>query len=380
MKPLYPISIIHFITDLSIGGAQRMLCNILPHFDRRKFEPVVVCLFGGDSLIAEGMKNSGIKVIDLQMKNKLDIYAIWRFYNLLRKEKPIILHSSLFHASIIARVVGKLVKVPIIITWRHNIDHGNDIREWINKVTSSWDDCVIAVSNAVKESEIKSTGVNSEKVVVINNCIDTRIYARINGFEKKRIKNDLGIPEKAFLIGSIGRLHTKKGFNVLLQSFKKIKESIPNSWLIIVGEGELRESLEEIAQDLEISEFTIFTGILNNIPEILGIIDVFVMSSHSEGMPLVILEAMASQLPVVATSVGGIPEVISNNQTGLLIPPNDPGSIVDRVIQIYNDNNLSKSLGKAGQERIKFSFDVIPITNQIENLYSDLLSKKELKW
>ncbi len=221
MKPPYPISIIHFITDLGIGGAQRMLCNILPHFDRRKFEPVVVCLFGGDSPVAESIKNSGIKVIDLQMRNKLDLFAIWRFYNLLRKEKPIILHSSLFHATIIARMVGKLVKVPIIITWRHNIDHGNDLREWINKITSNWDDCVIAVSNAVKESEIRSTGVNSEKVVVINNCIDTSIYARINGIEKKRIKNVLGIPENAFLIGSIGRLHIKKDLMYYFNHSKK---------------------------------------------------------------------------------------------------------------------------------------------------------------
>ncbi len=150
--------------------------------------------------------------------------------------------------------------------------------------------------------------------------------------------------------------------------------------MIIVGEGELRESLEEIAQNLEVSEFTTFTGLLNNIPEILGIMNIFVLSSHSEGMPLVILEAMASHLPVVATSVGGIPEVISNNQTGFLIQPDDPDAIVDRVIQIYSDINLAKALGKAGQERIKSSFDVIPITNQIENLYSDLLSKKELKW
>jgi glycosyltransferase involved in cell wall biosynthesis len=371
-----PKKIIYLITDLQIGGAQKELCTILPHLNREKFDPLVVCLFGGNGFIADNIKKSGTPVFDLRMRNKLDIFAIFRLYRLFKDENPAILHSSLFHASIVARVVGKFAQVPIIITWRHNITHGNNFREWINKTTTNLDDCLVAVSKAVKEKEIQSTGVKNLNVVVIYNGINTHAYKKLKSTERRRIRNRWGIPEDAYLIGSIGRLHPSKGFDTLLQSFKKIRSKIPNSWLIIVGEGEIRKNLEETARKLEIFDFTVFTGTITNIPEILGILDVFVLASRWEGLPIVILEAMASRLPVIATSVGGIQEIITNNETGLLIKPEDPDAIVEMVFRIYNDIVIATSLGKAGRAKILSKFNVIPITDQFQKLYSELLSNR----
>lgn len=377
MKTRKPEKIIYLITDLRIGGAQRVLSNILPHLDRRKFDPIVVCLFAGEGPIAEEITKTGIPVIDLQMMNKIDVFAVWRFYKLLNREKPSILHSALFHANILSRVVGRLAKVPVIITWRHNINLGNDLREWVKKATSKLDDCVIVVSNAVKEREINASGANNKKVIVVYNGIDTSLYRKLNNGERRKGRNLWGIPENTYLIGSVGRLHFQKGYEILLHAFKRIKRIIPNAWLMIVGEGELRKYLEETAQNLEISDYVVFTGTVTHISEILGILDVFVLSSRWEGFPLVILEAMASQLPVVATCVGGVPEIISNNHTGYLIQPNSVEDIVNMLTKIYQDINLADRIAKAGREKIKSEFDVIQIADQIQNLYTDLLNSRQ---
>jgi glycosyltransferase involved in cell wall biosynthesis len=373
-----PFKLLYLITDLSLGGAQKVLTYIIEHLDRNWFRPLVACLYGGDSPIGDDLRNMGIPVYDLKMNKKWRLDSLWRLYKLLHTKDITILHSSLFHANMAARLVGTLAHTPIIITWRQNINIGSNFRDFTNKLTSSLDDHVVAVSENTRLIELQASGVPPNKVSVVHNCIDVARYELTKSLDRNIIRAGLDIPKDAFLLGVVGRLHPQKGLFFLLDALLKIKNSIEQVELLIIGEGALRYDLEAHADSIGVSGITKFTGPRTDIPEILRALDVFVLPSLWEGLPLALLEAMASGLPVIATDVGGIPEVVINRETGLLIQPSNSQAIADAVLLLFNDRNLRIRLANAGSAFVYAQFSAQTLVKEMETVYKHLLAQKKI--
>jgi len=371
-----PVNLLFLITDLKYGGAQTVLLYLLDYLDLEKYHPQVACLYGGDLPVAAALRAKGICVTDLKMSHSWRLDALWRLYRLLRREQVTILHASLFHASLAGRLVGRLARVPVILTWRQNVSLGGRWREVINKWTSKLDDFVVAVSEPARQAELKNAGFPKEKIELIYNCIDIDLYTQTEPGEWEAMRESFGIPPNTFLIGFVGRLHLQKGIDTLLEAFSQFAGDHTEARLLIVGDGELRSRLEIMAGSLGISGQVKFVGVRRNIPEILASLDLFVLPSRWEGLPLALLEAMAACLPVVATAVGGTPEVVIDGETGLLVPPGDPDALAQAIVFLIENPELRKKMGQAGRKRVAEHFTIQETVRKTEALYQKLLVEK----
>lgn len=368
--------IIHFITDLSTGGAENALLRLLTAIDRDLYKPTVVCFNNGNSIIAKEINKLNIPVIDLGMTHKGRIDAFLRLSRFLHDTQPVILHTWLFHANFTGRLVGRLNKVPIIITSRRNINIGGSRRELLMRWTSGMDNKIIAVCKAVRKAEIESSNVPSDKVVTIYNGLDPSPFTSLSDESALEIRNSFGIPDDSLLLGAIGRLHPAKGFNDLITAMTLLKTETNSIQLLIVGEGELLNQLKLQVHNNNLSGTIKFTGLRNDIPEILSALDVLVSPSLWEGLPNVVLEAMAAGKPVVATSVGGTPEAVVDGETGLLVPPRNPEALATAILRLLGNSELRTRMGHAGRERVLNHFTIQRMVKRTEQLYQELMIEK----
>jgi glycosyltransferase involved in cell wall biosynthesis len=370
------MKLFYLITDLEIGGAQTMLLQVLRHLNYDRFAPTVACFYGGDSPLARDIRLLGVPVIDLGMRAKWRLDGFWRLYRALRRERPFIIHASLFHANIPARLLGRLAGVPVIITWRQNISIGGQWRERINRWTAPLDDHVTAVCQLARQAEIEGTAVPPHKISLVYNCIDPAPFAVDKAAKRTKIRQEFNIPATAPLIGMVGRLHPQKGVQHLLDALLRIREQLPKTRLLIAGEGELRGELQAQAQELGLSASVVFTGARSDVPDILAAIDLFVLPSLWEGLPLAVLEAMAAELPVVATAVGGVPELVVDGETGRLVVPGDATALAQAIVSTLAHPAQAATMGAAGRARVVSEFGAESITRQVESLYTRLAAQK----
>lgn len=371
-----PIPVLELITDLIFGGAQTGLLHFLKHINRQIFAPQVAVLRNGHTPIASQIRSLEIPIIDLKMDPKYRLDRMVPLYRLIKHERFAIIHNWLFHANLLGRLVGFSANVPVIISSRHNIDIGGRQREFINRWTAPLDDHTIAVCEYVRSIEINRAKVPENKVTTIFNGVDLELFSRQEHSKSHQIRQELGISTETLLIGCIGRLHRQKGYPDLIEAFKFIREKITDLHLLIVGAGELDVQLKSKVSALGLSNSVTFTGARNDIPAILSSMDLFVLPSLWEGHPLVVLEAMAAGLPVVATAVGGTPEVVIQGETGMLVPPGNPVQLASAILSILQNHSIRLKMGEAGRQRAKDLFSIDSMTQKIEALYLKLYNQK----
>lgn len=399
------IPVLHFITELSTGGAQSALLRLLSQLDRTRFTPSVVCLYNGDGAVAKQIRELGITVTDLGMTSKARLDAFGRFYHLLRQERPLILHSWMFHANIPGRVVGRLARVPIIISSERTMGQEGQVRRRLNRLTAPLADRVICVSERVAEFATHEIGIPAQKLVVVPNGIDLTHYSnlpsqaearaalpstprqarRIAGSGHRNLSPKAALrqafPEpvegrSTTIVGAIGRPRPVKGYNFLLDAWVQVTQAHPDAHLLFVGDGPDQLALQAQAKQLGLQERVTFLGDQLNIPHLLPALDILALPSLHEGMPNVALEAMAASIPVVATAVGGTPEVVIDGKTGILVPSRDPISLAKALSALINDPIKAKSMGYAGRQRIETHFSLTNTVQQTEALYDALLLER----
>ncbi len=370
------ISVLHLITELNMGGAQQALFRLLAGMDRQQYQPIVVCLYNGRGEVAQQIRQLDIPVIDLEMQPKWRLDAVWRLYRLIQEEKPVILHVWMFHANILGRIVGRLNRVPIVIISRRTQNLDGVGREWMNRKLSGWSDATITVSECVRQVEIAQARTDPAKVITVHNGIEVDRYRQIDASVRDRIRRELKTPNEALVIASVGRLHPVKGFANLLTAVQSVRARFPDVFLWLVGDGELRIRLEAQARQLGLDDVVVFTGTRLDVPEILTAVDIFTLASHVEGMPNAILEAMAAGLPVVATQVGGVPEIVVDGQTGLLVPPADNTALAQALLKLLEDVSLRQRFGLTGRQRVREQFDITVTRQKTVDLYGRLLQEK----
>jgi len=368
------IKIIYLITGLKTGGTEIILYKLLKRLDKEKFEPLVISITPIGE-IGEKIKKEGFKVLSLNSKFKFDPLIIFRLISILKKEKPKILHTFLFHANFLGEIIGKICKVPIIISSIRSEKFGGKLREKLLKYTKVFSDIIVAVSHKVAEEMIRKKIVSKDKVKVIYNGVDLKEFSFQNKDARKKIREELGINEKQPLLISVGRLVKAKGYPFLIKAMYQLKEKYSDLILIILGEGEDRKKIEDQIKNLKLENNVILLGNKNNVADYLSTADVFVLSSLWEGMPNALLEAMACGLPVVATKVSGIPEIILNEETGLLTEPQNPSDLTKKIDYLLSlPEKKRKEIGEKARNKIKENFSLDKMVRKYENLYENLLS------
>jgi len=374
------IRIIYLIIGLGRGGAEMMLYRLLKRLNRKVFNPVVIALFNFSGPLQEKIEALGIEVHIVGLRSKFDISAYYNLYRLLKGLSPVILHTQLFAADVLGRIFGRMLNIPVIITSIRNTYYGGFGRNLMIRWTERFADRTTFVSEAAALQFGKLNIIPAEKAQVIYNGLDAdSFYCNLSNEGKIRKREEMELPQEGFLLLTVGSLNLQKGYIDLLNAMQMIQGTADDLWLVIAGSGPLKNKLRSKAEELNLQEKVIFMGRCDNVPQLMAAADALVLSSLWEGLPGVVLEAMASELPVVATAVGGTPELVLDGVTGYLVPAESPEKLaraLEKIIRLPEEQR--KSMGKSGLSRVKEHFHVDKMVKAYEKLYYECLQEKNL--
>ncbi len=359
---------------LDVGGTEGQILELASRLDRRRFD-VVVCALKGDGLIAAELRERGVRVALLRGRGKWDPRVMSRLFRHLRRERPDVLHGFLFRANLLSAVLGRLVGVPVVIlSQRETPLRTGWLRRLIEQMTTHLADAVTCSSEAARLAAVARAGGPADKYVTIHNGID------LDRFEARSVaaRAKLGVPDGVPVIGTVSRLDEPiKGLSVLLEAMGRLirQARFRDLRAVIVGDGPAAPMLRERSERLGLARQVVFTGIRRDLPDILAVPDVYVQPSLSEGFGIAIVEAMAAGRPVVATRVGGIPEVVLDGKTGRLVPPGDAAMLATAIQELLQDRQRALEFGTAGRHRAMERFGIESMVEQHARLYQRLVGR-----
>lgn len=376
------VKIMFVITSSGVGGAEKILYYTITGLDRTRYD-LSMCSLKEKGEIAADLEHGGIEVFSLTMSDGDTLRGWWAslgaFFKLLRycrRFKPTIIHSFLFRANMIARLAGFLTHVPIVISSVRVMGGEKNYYYALEKVTSFMVDRYITVSERVKDHLVSRAHIPDHKVTTIYNGVALNDQVR---FHHGAQDPPCGLTSHDRLIIAMGRLHLQKGYAYLIHALAAVREEFPAIKLFIVGEGEEENNLKNLVKSLDLTDQIMFTGLLPDSGKILSFAELFILPSLWEGMPNAILEAMAAGKPVVATTVGGVPELVLHGETGILVPPQDPDALARAILDLFRDPVKARTMGEAGRERVQVHFRIASMLEKTERLYHELLATKRLR-
>lgn len=376
LKRVEKINILHIYQNSKIGGVQQQLLSLLKAYNKEVFNPIFCCL-GPKEDMGKEIEKLGIDFIALNNKryHKFSLKIIINLYRLMKKKHIHVVRTHKYRASLYGRIAAWLAGVPVIITSVHG-NYRKDLRperRIANKILSRITDKIIAVSESIKRDIVKHDKIDPSKILVIYNGIDISKFAPSEKFEN--IREKLLINADDIVIGFVGRLVPAKGLEYLIEVISYLKEEFKNIKLLIVGEGSLLGNLKDKARENGIHDRVIFTGQRRDVPDILHCMDIFVIPSIAEGIPNALLEAMAMGKPIIATKVGGIPEIIEDGFNGLLVPPRDSGVLAAAIKTLIDNRQLAVKIGQTARDFAQ-NFSITATAQKWELLYKTLLKEK----
>ncbi|WP_422393005.1 Putative glycosyltransferase EpsD [Moorella humiferrea] len=327
----------------------------------------------------EELKAAGIPVTSLGMRRGVpDPRALFRLARILRRERPQVVHSHMVHANILARLVRPLVKVPVLVCTAHSFDEGGHYRELAYRFTDFLCDLTTQVSHAGLERYVRVGAVPRPKIRFVPNGVDIERF-RPNPEARVRLRRELNV-DNAFVWLAVGRFEEAKDYPNMLRAFAKVLRSGKNAILLIAGQGTLKDEAESLALELGIARSVRFLGVRQDVPDLMNAADAYVMSSVWEGMPMVLLEAGAVGLPVVATDVGGNREVVLDTRSGFLVPPKDSDALACSMLQLMDMYPEERQcMGQVARTHIEANYSLERVVDQWEALYRELLAAKGYK-
>lgn len=356
-----------------IHGPSRLLLALWPELERKGIE-LELCILRDRTEAVSEFVSAGVQIRILG-RGKLDPRTLLDLVGLIRKGGWNAVHLHGYGATTFGRLAAWYCGVPSVVH-EHMVDENVPVYQKIaDRVLSHLCDAGIAVSESVKLFMVDGRFLARHVVDVIPNTVAIRYEDRPSADYVVGVKEKLGLPRNCRLIGAIGRLHPVKGLNYLIESFPKILKSIPDVHLVLVGEGDERQQLKAQVDSADLGPKVHFAGHQDDIKPFLAALDVLILSSLSEGCPLSLLEGMAFGIPVVATRVGGIPAVLTDEQTGLLIEPCNSNSIADGVIRCLSDPALAESLSVGARNAFRKRFAPEVVAEQYISVYDRVLGQ-----
>ena len=365
------IKVLHIVYSLQLGGAERVVTNYALHHTREVYEPVVVALTQGGPL-EEDLRAAGVRVYILGKRLGFDPRVILKLAKIMREERAQVVHVHTPLSNNWGVPAALLSGVRTVIRTEHGLfRRERTFYVFINAILGLFNRRILACSDGAKKTHVAMDPLSRDKYMTIYNGIDVHRY-RAHG-DTRRLREELGLPEGAPVVGIIGSLIPLKGHRIFLQMAALITGGCPDVRFLVVGDGPERGRLEATARGTGLLGKVIFTGVRRDIPELLSLMNVFVLSSHSEAHPLTILEAMAAGKPVVATDVGGNAESVRDGQTGFIVPPNDPRALHEKVAELLGDPALAARMGESGRERVTREFSVEKMIAETEAVYESFV-------
>lgn len=363
-------------TGLAYGGAETQLVHLATRLKARGWQVTVISMLPPQAYVQE-LAAMNIPVHSLNMRRGVpDPRALFHLAAILREERPKILHSHMVHANIMARVARALTHIPVVICTAHTVNEGGRHREWAYRLTDPLCDLTTQVSQVGMERYVRVGAVPRNKIKFVPNGVDTKLF-RPDREARERLRAELNLHD-SFVWLAVGRFEEAKDYPTLLRAYAKVAQNKPPSRLLIAGHGPLLETIKGLAARLNITSFIHFLGIRKDVSDLMNAADGFVMSSRWEGMPMVLLEAAATGLPIVATDVGGNREIVLHNQSGFLVPPAQPDALAEAMQRLMNLPHQDRlSMGLTGREYVVQRYDLEKIVDQWEAIYCELLKKKQ---
>ncbi len=366
------IKILQITHNLGIGGLERVVVNLCRHLDRRKFDVSVACL-GFKGAFADELEKEGIRVYLASKDGKTDYLTFWQLQKIIGRVQPDIVHTHNTNSSIDGVLASLIRRVPI----RVHTDHARNFPDRKLYMALEWCaslfmDKIIAVSEETRDNLVKYEKIKRDKITVLNNGIDGSDYDITIDTEAK--KKEIGVDGFEHIIGLGVRLTAQKGIIHLINSAPAIVEKLPKTAFLIAGYGALESYLKSEVSRLKLDKNFFFLGPRLDMPELLQIFDLYALPSEWEGLPLVILEAMAAKRAIVATDVGGNSMAIQHRSSGSLVPPKDPDALADEIIYLLKHPEIRAVYSKKAYQRFYSKFSVSHMARNHEILYGQLLS------
>ena len=363
------------ITDLDLGGAERCLTQLALNIDRQRFEPVVYCL-GPRPTREKASCLSPLEAAGIEV-HCLDGRGIRQFLKvegclkrLLAAQSPQVIQTFLFHANILGRIAARRAGVKVVVSGIRVAERQKRWHLWLDRLTQSKVDRYVCVSRSVAEFSASEGGLPKEKLVVIPNGIALEPYADCQPADLTA----LGIEAGRRVVTFIGRLEPQKGVNWLIETAQAWLKQCPDGELLIVGEGPLEKSLKAACQATGIAQRVHFAGWRGDIPEILASSALLVLPSIWEGMPNVMLEAMASCRPVVAADVEGVRELLGPNWQQQTVSPGNTQAFVSKVVGFLQNPTAGTVLGEQNRRRVEENFTLARMITAYEALWESLVT------
>ena len=368
---------LQLIDGLNIGGAEILLRELSVGLLRRGFR--VSIGYSSSGPLVKELTSLGLPLTRLPRLLRIDPILFCGMVGLIRRESPQIVHTHLFKSDFHGRLAARIAGVPVVVSTLHSIDPWAQERSLgrLYGWTARFADRVIAVSEDVRRFHAAHTGIPEEKLVTIENGVDIHRFAGLESAGRS-VRKELDIDNAALVFGVVGRLTPPKDHSTFLKAAALILQKAPQARFLLVGEGPLRKDLELQAQEIGLGNALIFTGLRKDIPAVLAAVDVLVFSSLWEGLPVALLEGMAAARPVVATAVGGIPEVVLPDKSAILVPPGDADALAQACLRLASDSATRHSMGQAGLERVVARYSIDAMIDRTAALYAKLLQERGL--
>jgi glycosyltransferase involved in cell wall biosynthesis len=369
-----PVRVVYLTHTLGVGGAEELILNMVTRLPRDRFEPIVCCFENPPGPIGPEIAAHGIQVIPLGVapgwRRPL---AWWSIVRQLRRLRPQIVHAFMLPASLYGRSAAVVAGVPIIIGTEVNIYEQKQRHHiLIERLLAARSACVIASAESVKSAYARQLGIDAAAVRVVYNAVNwDRLLATKSPHE---VRSELAIPLDRLVVGVVATLQDKKGPHVLLDAVARTP-GLEAVWLMLVGDGPMRSTLEAYATELGIRDRVTFCGTRRDLGNVLPAMDVFTLPSLWEGLPLALLLAMGASRPVVATRIAGIPEVVTDAETGLLVEPGDAGAIGAALARVCGDASLRARFGARARAAVLDRFGADAHSAAVIGIYEEFLAR-----
>lgn len=366
--------VLFLFVHLNYGGAEVGLLTTLKNIDRDRFDCTVVSIEKGDEVGRE-IERSGFRVIYLNDNARLfNLPLIGKIASILRREEPDILHTSLFYANFFGRMAALFSKPCAIVTEERSVyTEKRFYHIALDRLLSAVTDKIIVCSNSVLDFTAKRGGIDREKLYLIYNAVDASRFDIQQ--DKDTLRDKLGFSKDAFVVGTVGSIIPKKGHRVLIDACRLLNKDIPLLKLLIIGEGESRKDLMDLVRDYGMEKEIIFLGSRRDIPQLMKAMDLFVLPSFQEGFPRTLVEAMYMGLPVIASNISGIPEIVRDGENGILVRPGDSEGISAKMLGIYKDAALKNRLGVNARKTVESGYLPRHYIGKLEELYTKLMER-----
>jgi len=363
----------------SLGGGQTALLLLAENLDRNLFE-VFVCS-DGEGPLAEAVRRSGISFVSAPLNKKLNFRSRREIASLLRELKIDILHTHGGVAGLHGRIAARLAGTPAIVHTLHGIHYLHYRNPLLRRLYvllerrySRFTDRLVLVCQSDLRRARRYRLAPEGKMTVILNGLDVRPMAKAADLARRR--SELGWTPGRPVVGTIARLHRQKGISHLLQASRRILKAVPETRIVVVGDGPQSDRMRRDALRLGLGERCLFLGAREDATALLALFDIFVLPSLWEGLPFVLVEAAALGKPIVATAVDGVPEILEEGQTGLLVPPGDSEALANAVIRLLRDKDEAGRLAEKARSLVPPRFPLRRMVERTQNLYLELLNRK----